>query len=179
MSTDKKKFENVKEGMMTQGQENPQSKLRSASKKLEKVIEKKHLQDLASTTFDNNGLHIEFKEGVLFSSGAAEFSVEHQKTIKEVIKIISDLGSDYQLVIEGHTDDVPLHSKEVFESNWELSAARGFAMMRWFQSMGIPENHMSVLSYAHTRPKIDPKGLKGAELQKARAANRRVLIRIE
>lgn len=178
MSTDKKKFENVKEGMMTT-EESPEHKLKAVSQKLEKAIEKKQLQETVSMTYDNKGLHLEFKDKVLFSSGSADLSPEHQKVVKDVVKVLKDLSSEYHLMIEGHTDDVPLHNHELFASNWELSSARGISMMRWFKNVGIAEDHMSVISYAHTHPKVDIKDLKGAELQKARAANRRVIIRIE
>jgi chemotaxis protein MotB len=84
----------------------------------------------------------------------------------------------YRLVFEGHTDDVPVRGGP-FQSNWDLSAARGISLLESFKKRGIEEDRMSVLAFAHTRPKVPFEGLKGKALQKARAANRRVVIRIE
>jgi outer membrane protein OmpA-like peptidoglycan-associated protein len=51
--------------------------------------------------------------------------------------------------------------------------------MRQFVAKGVAENRVSVVSYAQTRPKRPIEGLEGKELAQARAANRRVVIRIE
>ena len=51
-------------------------------------------------------------------------------------------------------------------------------MLNMFTARGIKEDHMSVHAYAHTRPKVPFAALKGAALEKARSANRRVVIRI-
>jgi chemotaxis protein MotB len=93
--------------------------------------------------------------------------------------VISGINSQYHLVIEGHTDDVPLHHGGLYASNWELSAARGFSLMRWLQSLGVPETNMSVVAFAHTRPKVSLEGLTGEKLMKARALNRRVVVHIQ
>ena len=52
-------------------------------------------------------------------------------------------------------------------------------MLNQFKKKGVSEKRLSVISYAHTRPKIAYKGKKGRKLRAARNANRRVVIRIE
>jgi flagellar motor protein MotB len=51
--------------------------------------------------------------------------------------------------------------------------------MRQFAAKGVREDRMSVQAYAHTKPKKPVTRLKGLALDQARAANRRVVIRIE
>jgi outer membrane protein OmpA-like peptidoglycan-associated protein len=51
--------------------------------------------------------------------------------------------------------------------------------MRRFQDQGVAEERMSVLALAHTKPKIATAGLAGKKLDRARAANRRVIITID
>ena len=48
-----------------------------------------------------------------------------------------------------------------------------------FKTKGVAEKRMAVQAFAATRPKVNFVGLSGEELQKARAANRRVVIRIQ
>jgi chemotaxis protein MotB len=98
--------------------------------------------------------------------------------VAKVMQVISRAAGRYHLVIEGHTDDRPIKRGSLFPSNWELSSARGIALLRQFEQKGVKDGFVSVESFAHTRPKVALAGLNGAELEQARAANRRVVIRI-
>ncbi len=180
MKPNKEKFENVKDGLTHKNAAELKSEnLRSLSKRINKVIQHKKLDKAATIEYDADGLHIEFKDGILFRSGSAQSMKEYEKLVRDVMKVISEIGPKYNIVIEGHTDNVPLKKTELFPSNWELSAARGFAIMRLFHELGVPENKISVVSYAHTKPKVPFENLVGEGLKKAQAANRRVVILIE
>jgi hypothetical protein len=48
-----------------------------------------------------------------------------------------------------------------------------------FVDRGVDETRMSVKAFAHTEPKRSTIGLQGPDLEQARAANRRIVIRIE
>ena len=72
--------------------------------------------------------------------------------------------------LEGHTDSVPIHNAR-YRSNWDLSVARGVAMLDLLAiRYNIPESRMSVGGYAETVP-ID-----NNETPEGRARNRRVDI---
>ena len=72
--------------------------------------------------------------------------------------------------LEGHTDSRPIHTAR-FRSNWELSAARGIAMLELFSgSYGIPKEKLSIAAYADNAP------LDSNETAEGRARNRRVDI---
>jgi len=85
------------------------------------------------------------------------------------------------LTVEGHTDNVPMRSKK-FPSNWALSSARATIIASMLiNRIKYPENSISIVGYADTRPKTgyaDAAGspLKGSALKKARKINRRVEI---
>ncbi len=178
MKPNKSKFENVKDGMQTDEQVKEKS-LKSASKEIKKVIKEKKLNKAASVEYDAKGLHIEFKDGLLFEQGSSVTNQKFRKTVNDVLQTIASAGENYKLIIEGHTDDVPLASGGQYPSNWELAASRGVALLRSLEAMGVSESKMSVVSYAHTRPKIPYRNLSGSELRRARAANRRVVIWLE
>ena len=60
--------------------------------------------------------------------------------------------SNYKVEVEGHTDDVPINTAR-FPSNWELSAARSSAVVRFLISRGVEPKRMGAIGYADTRPK--------------------------
>lgn len=98
------------------------------------------------------------------------------KKILEIPEHKSDL-----MTVEGHTDNVPMRSKK-FPSNWELSSARATAIATMLiNRLKYPEESISIVGFADTRPKVsytDQSGslLKGSELKNARRTNRRVEI---
>ena len=80
--------------------------------------------------------------------------------------------------MEGHTDDVPIHTPR-FASNWELSSQRAINVRASLEAAGVKREVMSVRGFADTRA-LPPGHLPatgGVEAQ--RAANRRVVIRVE
>lgn len=179
-SLDKKKYDHVRSGMKTMQAKKPDNTdtLATMAKKINQVIVDKQLKQAVTVRYDVSGLAIEFKDAMLFDVGAATTNVKTEKMIGQVMEVIAGAPGNYQLVIEGHTDDVPTTGPK-FHSNWELASARSISLLDTFRARGVAETRMSVLAYAHTRPKVAIAGLKGAALTKARAANRRVIIRIE
>jgi chemotaxis protein MotB len=72
------------------------------------------------------------------------------------------------LRIEGHTDNVPIHTVE-FDSNWELSSARATRIARLFLDLkAMPANRLSAAGYAEFHP------LASNDTADGRAQNRRV-----
>ncbi len=148
------------------------------SNHLEEILKKLKLDKNTEVTIDSTGVSIEFKDGVLFDFGSAEPNPRFRQTVNKVMDLIAKTPARYQLKIEGHTDDTPVSGGK-YPSNWELSSARGIALLRQFEGRGIESTRMAVVAYAHTRPKIATLHLKGEDLLRARSANRRVVIRIE
>lgn len=184
---DKSKIENIQESMQgkkslqvdnkgrpIRGQEN----LRDLSKDLEEIVNRLKMRDAVHIKYDADGLSVEFKDSLLFSSGSADATSRSKGSINDVMRVIAGSPQRFRLVVEGHTDDVPLGDGK-FRDNWELSAARGFSLLSQLRSRGINEDRMSIIAYAHTRPKVPYRGLQGERLAMARANNRRVVIRIE
>jgi chemotaxis protein MotB len=125
-----------------------------------------------------NGLSLEFRDQTLFAPGSAAPNPATAPVINEVMATIAKAPGNYKMVFEGHTDDTPV-GRGKYRSNWDLASARGVALLDDFKARGVAEKRMSVVAFAHTRPKIKVDGLTGEALKKARAANRRVVIRLE
>lgn len=178
---DKRKYDQVKNALQSMSAKKPVEQvetLDTLATKIKKAIKQKKLEQSVDVIYDINGLSIEFRDAMLFEVGSADIDAKYAKIADQVMDTIAKAPGDYRLIFEGHTDDVPVTSGK-FRSNWDLSSARGLALLNTFKKRGVEEQRMSIQSYAHTRPKVVYAGLKGKTLKTARAANRRVVIRIE
>ena len=71
---------------------------------------------------EEQNLIIELPNTVLFNLGQAEIKTQAVNPLQKVTELIAK-NEKYQIVVQGHTDDWPIHTAR-FPSNWELSVAR-------------------------------------------------------
>ncbi len=130
------------------------------------TLSKQVAEHTVSLEMGRDGLVISLREAGFFDSGSAAPKPEALPTLR---LIAAKLGaSPYDLRIEGHTDNVPIHNAE-FDSNWELSSARATRIARLFLEMkAIPPDHLSAAGYAEYHPVASNSTAAG------RAENRRV-----
>ena len=93
-------------------------------------------------------------------------------------KLKSDEFKDYQITVEGHTDDAPISTSR-FPSNWELSTARASAVVHFFLDQDIPARKLRAAGYADTFPKAPNRDANGDAIPENQAQNRRVVIKLE
>jgi chemotaxis protein MotB len=119
-----------------------------------------------SIQMGRDGLVISLREAGFFDSGSA---VPKPETLPTLRKIAASLGrSAYDLRIEGHTDNIRIHTAD-FDSNWELSSARATRIARIFIGLRtIPPDRISAAGYAEFHPVASNDSAEG------RAENRRV-----
>jgi chemotaxis protein MotB len=115
-----------------------------------------------------DGLVISLREAGFFDSGSAIPKPDTTPTLSEIAAALRD--TPYDVRVEGHTDNVPIHNAE-FDSNWELSSARAVRIARMFLEMrAIRPQQISAAGFAEYRPIADNNTADG------RAENRRVDI---
>jgi chemotaxis protein MotB len=127
-------------------------------------------QKIARLEVGENKIRIVFEAPVLFDSGSANLKEGSFHVLQEMVQSLLAMPNSIQ--IEGHTDDRPLALGSKFASNWELSAARAFAVLRYFEIQGIPQRRLSATGYGEFRPlqpNLTPEG---------RSTNRRIEINI-
>lgn len=155
--------------------------------KIDEVVMKENLGAEVMTNIDERGLTVQFSNAFLFDSGKAELTERGEKLFEPIAAhLVTDLEPAYGLIIEGYTDDVPISNAE-FDSNWELSTSRAIGVMEKLGELGLARQRMSVQGFADTRAAngvdlhdVDKLAtLTPEELDEARAANRRVVIRID
>jgi chemotaxis protein MotB len=154
----------------------PPPSLDVLKEKIDGVIASQGLTGQVKTVVDDSGLRMELKNALLFESGQADITPTGRATIDRVAKLLPSIDARYQIAIEGHTDDVPIHTPR-FDTNWELSSARAINVLKLFTAAGIDPRNLSAQGYADTRPAVPIQGDAAAQAR-ARAENRRVVIRV-
>jgi chemotaxis protein MotB len=123
-------------------------------------------QHTVSIQMGRDGLVISLREAGFFDSGSAAPRPEALPSMKEIAASLS--RTPYDLRVEGHTDNVPMHSA-MFDSNWELSSARATRIARLFLELrALPADRLSAAGFAEFHPVASNATAEG------RALNRRV-----
>jgi chemotaxis protein MotB len=113
-------------------------------------------------------LTVRMGERVLFPSGSATISADGKATLRKIADAFASV-QDRIIRVEGHTDNVPIHT-ERFPSNWELSAARAIAVVRYLQERGIDPKLLGAAGYGEYQP------IASNDTADGRAENRRIEI---
>ena len=77
-------------------------------------------------------VYISLSDNMLYKSGSYEISDKASETLSKIAKIITDY-KDYEVLIEGNTDNVPI-SKPNIRNNWDLSALRASSVVQALQT---------------------------------------------
>lgn len=117
---------------------------------------------------------ITLTEAATFPSGSASLSAGGKEIIDRIWSVL-DQYPDRYILIEGHTDNVPIAPKfrDRFASNWELSTARALAVLRYVLDKGKADpTRFSVVGYGAQRP------VASNDTAEGRRQNRRVVITV-
>ena len=77
-------------------------------------------------------VYISLADNMLYKSGSYEINERAGETLSKIAKIIMDY-KDYDVLIEGNTDDVPI-SRENIRNNWDLSCLRASSVVQELQN---------------------------------------------
>lgn len=140
--------------------------LENLQNELRQALSSEVARSEVSVRMGRDGLVISLREAGFFDSGSAR---PRPQAISSLGRIADGLRrSTLSLRVEGHTDNVPIHTAE-FDSNWELSAARATAVARLLLAMrAMPPERISAAGYAEFHP-VDSNATASG-----RANNRRV-----
>jgi chemotaxis protein MotB len=97
-----------------------------------------------------DGLVVSLREVGFFDSGSAAVKPSSEEAFRRIAEILSQ--REYRIRIEGHTDNVPIHTAQ-FASNWELSTARAIEVIRLLiVKYGFEPGRLSAAGYAEFHP---------------------------
>lgn len=115
------------------------------------LLQKDALSEKISVAADQRGVVIRLKEQVLFDLGRAELRPEALSVLGKIAAALNEV-SDREIRVEGHTDDLPINTV-VYPSNWELSAARAAAVVKYFvNECGLSPERFEIAGFGEFRP---------------------------
>jgi len=115
---------------------------------------------------------------VLFPTASDEINASFRGELDKLGGAILELEGqippeiNWVIRVDGHTDARPLQPGARFASNWELSAARAIAVVRFLIDLGIAPEHLVAAGFGEFQP------LDGGETEEAYARNRRIELKL-
>ena len=132
-------------------------------------VSEQGLEETLTVTADERGIYVDVNEAILFESGSADIKASGVRVLQQLQGLLEDYDND--IVVEGHTDNVP--TSRTYPTNWELSTARAVSVARYLIEIeGINPTRVSATGFSEYRP-IAPN-----DSAENRAKNRRVNILI-
>ena len=117
-------------------------------------------------------LTVSILDKILFGVGTDIIKKDGLKVLEKIGTILKE-NSNKNIIVEGHTDNLPIKAPgfNPTYSNWELSAGRALNVVHFLQdTIGIPGERLSAACYGQYKPIVENTTKEG------RAANRRIQI---
>ena len=116
-------------------------------------------------------VYISLADNMLYQSGSYEINSRAAETLSKIAKIIKDY-KDYDVLIEGNTDNVPI-SKPNIRNNWDLSALRASSVVQALQNdYGVDPKRLT----AGGRGEYNPIATNDTEVGKQRNRRTQIII---
>jgi len=116
-------------------------------------------------------VYISLADNMLYKSGSYEINARAAQTLSKIAKIIKDY-KDYDVLIEGNTDNVPI-SKTNIRNNWDLSALRASSVVQALQNdYGVDPKRLT----AGGRGEYNPVASNDTEVGKQRNRRTQIII---
>ena len=166
------KTELNQEKLAVQQKEREVSELDKTRMEIESSLKEQIAQkDIKLEEIEGN-LKVTFVDKILFDSGSVTIKPKGQEVLLKLADSFKD-STNRNIAVEGHTDDVQIGSALIdrFPTNWELSAARATAVVRFLQEKGnIAPKRLTASGYSFYRAVAPNETLEG------RSQNRRIEI---
>ena len=121
-------------------------------------------------TQKNGKVYVSLEESLLFATGKWTIEPKGIEVLKKLAKVLEQ-SPDINVLVEGHTDDVPMKGIGDVKDNWDLSAVRATSVVKIItQNSTVDPKRLTAAGRGEFFP-ID-----GAKTKEARAKNRRTEI---
>jgi len=145
---------------------------------LNQVLKEQLTKSIAEVDANDEDLDIKVKKSVvmislsdkmLFKSGSTKINPKADQVLSKIAKILNE-HKDYEILIVGNTDNVPIHT-ECIKDNWDLSALRATAVARRLQTkFGVDPKRITAGGKGEWNPKAPN------DTEEGRSLNRRTEI---
>lgn len=142
------------------------------------------LEELAASnpnlmTYDAKAGMVKLRSDLTFALGSVELSPGASQSLGQLAGILtSPAAADYEIVVVGHTDNVPIRRPQTrakHPTNWHLSVHRAISVKDALEASGVAQKRLAVKGYGSQRP-IVPNQVDATGKARGAEANRRVEI---
>lgn len=159
--------EDIKAQLEEQGMKQSEEMYDEISEQMESYS----IDDKVVLDYNSQYVSLDLNGAVLFDVGRAEIK-DDAKLFMQKIASIMERYKECVIEIEGHTDNVPIHTAQ-YESNRYLSTARATRVYEYvMEQANLIDKNMKVAGYGESRP------IESNKTEEGRARNRRVSIKI-
>ena len=144
---------------------------------LKQWVKDQKLEDKVSVEKADDAVLLQIKDRLLFESGGYEVKATGVQAIRTLEKVLESVPEPYQIGIEGHTDDIPMHTKDI-EDNWELSSLRASAVLHVLHLTEKTLKRVVLMAYGEMRPLVPNRDEEGEPIAENQSRNRRVTLKI-
>lgn len=159
----------VKKDVMDQMQETERTQ--QTVLKFDEMLETQNLTKYVSVSYDTEQIKIVMKNPILFDIGQVELRQESERVLHEMALLLASTEND--VIVEGHTDNIPVSGTGRYKSNWEISQRRAIEVIRYFTNKeGMRPERFAAAGYGEFRPVLPN------DTPEHRGQNRRIEINV-
>lgn len=149
-----------------------EQKAEALEETLESVLENMSLEDQVGLERIDGEVVIRFPNELAFPSGSSGMTEEFAAILNRLAPVINQ--TEGEVLVAGHTDNIPVSSSSPYISNWDLSAARATSVLHFLiDQNGTDPRRMVIQGYGDSRP------IASNDTPEGRSENRRVEITIQ
>jgi chemotaxis protein MotB len=154
---------------LTEKQKKELSRMENQAQELEKQLTDEIKKGEIRLKKFHDRLIINIDDRISFDSGQSELKKNFLPTLEKISKILAQYP-EYYIIIEGHTDNIPIKTAR-FRNNWQLSTERALAVLDYLlKNTELDPRRFSAAGYGEYRPVVSN------DTKENRALNRRVDI---
>ena len=141
----------------------------SSSEELEEL--RKRLGGEVQLTVRGGFITMELPDKVLYRSGEAKLTESGKATLRKVAAALKSEFADQPVRVEGHTDSDPIRrTRELYQSNWELSSARALEVVHYLaEQCAVDPKRVYAAAFGEHRP-VAPNTTAASKAQNRRVA---------
>ena len=117
----------------------------------------------------NGKVYVSMENKLLFDSGSWAVGSQGVDAVEKLAQVLIQ-NPDIEVLIEGHTDNVPYSSNSVLTDNWDLSVKRATAIVRILQNKGVKPQQITAAGRSEYLP------IQSNSTSDGKAKNRRIEI---
>jgi chemotaxis protein MotB len=177
-SVDEEKLEGLKRAITQEFGGSYQVPFGDMADRLREKLKNMGLGDQFLVKSNDRGVEISFYGTLFFNTGSADMKAEGAELMERLIPVVRAEAADFTVIVEGHTDDVPISNGKHFRNNWELSSLRACRVLEAFEEGGFSKANLTALGYGDARPVVPNRDAEGNAIPLNQSQTRRVVIKL-